>query len=43
VHHAIALASRSKTILDVSTMLIKRERRNLPVYEETMRRAHDAS
>jgi len=42
VHHAIALASGSKTILDVSTMLIKRERRNLPVYEETMRRAHDA-
>ncbi len=42
VHHAIALVSRSKTILDVSTMLIKRERRNLPVYEETMRRAHEA-
>ena len=40
VHHAIALASGSKVILDVSTMLIKRERRNLPVYEETMRHAH---
>jgi DNA-binding GntR family transcriptional regulator len=40
VHHAIALASGSKAILDVSNMLIARERRNLPVYEETMRRAH---
>jgi DNA-binding GntR family transcriptional regulator len=39
-HHAIAVASASKTILEVSTMLIARERRNLPVYEETMRRAH---
>lgn len=39
-HHAIAVASGSRTILEVSTMLIARERRNLPVYEETMRRAH---
>ena len=42
IHHALALASGSKAILDVSTILIARERRNVPVYEETMRRAHDS-
>jgi DNA-binding GntR family transcriptional regulator len=40
-HHALAMASRSKTISDVSAMLVARARRYLPTEPEIMTRSHE--